>query len=153
MAEQNARIGKRHAARSVHVTAATFQQRRAANGACVIRPLRDHQRQYDFIDTLPECRQQNQRNQDRREAELDIDNTHDQRVRFATNVSADQPQCCANGQRNHRAGDTHQQTGSRAVQNRAQQIAPLIVGAQPVNHATHTGGARFQAAIHDVELR
>jgi hypothetical protein len=66
--------------RRLDIFAPALDQGGAAHGAGVVGPLHDDQRDDDLVDALAEERREDQRDEDGREGELQVDDAHDQRV-------------------------------------------------------------------------
>ena len=117
-----------------HVLLLPLRQRDAAGGTGVQRPLHDHQGQHHVEDPLAEDRQQDQRHQDGREAQLKVHHAHDERIRTAAVVGGVQADQGPEAQGDQHRDEGHPEADAQAVEDGAQHVAALIVGAQPVGH-------------------
>ena len=80
VAEHDARLRQREAARRLDIFAPLLDQGGAAHGARVIGPLDDDERDDDLVDAAAEHGEQHERDEDRREGELQVDDAHDDRL-------------------------------------------------------------------------
>jgi hypothetical protein len=64
--------------------------------------LDSHERRDDLARSLPQHRDQDQRNQDRRKGELDVDDAHDQRLDAAADIRGGEPHRKSDDERQHR---------------------------------------------------
>ena len=153
VAQHNAHGAVAQAHGGIDVFLALFNQRSTAHGACVIGPLHGNQRDDDFIHALTEYRQQNQRNQNRRKRQLQIDHAHDRGVHPPAGIRRDQAYDDADGERCHGGKHTNAKTDAQAVKNRRQHVTALIIGAEQKGSAGDAFGTGRELAVHDVELR
>jgi hypothetical protein len=79
-----------------------LDERGAAHGPRVVRPLHGDERGDDLARALPQHGDQDQRDQDRRERELDVDDAHDERLDAAADVRGREPHREPDGERQHR---------------------------------------------------
>ena len=138
---------QREAARRLDVFLAPLDQRRAAHGARVVGPLHRDQRDDDLVDALAQDREQDQRDQDRRERQLDVDDAHDQRLDPAADIGRDQarPRCRWRA-RSPCSIDADAERDAQAVEDRRQHVAALVVGAEPERAAGRAPASRRQLA-------
>ena len=153
MPENDARRRQGEAIRRLHVFLALLHERGAAHGPRVVRPLHGHQRGDDFAGSLPQHGDQDQRNQDRRERKLDVDDAHDQRLDAPADVCGGESHREPDDECEHRCDDTDAEADPETVENRRQHVASLVVGAQPKGAARGGGRSGRQPAVHHVELR
>ena len=131
-----------------------FHQRGAARGARVVGPLHRDQRDDDLVDALAQHRQQDQRHQDRREAELDVDHPHQHLLEAAAGIGGQHAQHRAQRERDRAAHHAHVQRHTQSVQDGAEHVAALAIGTQQVGHGAAGGAlARRLARVHQVEAR
>src|SRR5690606_2026453 len=96
-------------------------------------------------------RQQDERDQHGGKAEDEIHDAHDEGVDETADIGGDQPRHAADGGRNGHGGNADDQTAAQPVQNGAQHVAALTVGAQPLHHAIHGFRQRRQPAVEQVQ--
>ncbi len=138
--------------RRLDVFLAPLDQRGGAHQPRVLRPLHQHDREDHLVHPAPERGQQHQRHQDRRKAEDEVDDAHEHRVDAPPNYAATRPDEAADQQwPRHGGREPHGQAGAQPVEDGAEHVAALRVGAQPVGEAGHAFGARRQPVVHDVE--
>ncbi len=94
-----------------------------------------------------------QRDQDRREGELDIGDTHDQAVDAAAEIARDQAEQNAERAGEHHAEHADRDRDAQAVENGRQHVAALLVGAEQVRTLTIGAPERRDARIHQLQLR
>ncbi|AEK63822.1 hypothetical protein CFU_3999 [Collimonas fungivorans Ter331] len=153
MAEHDAQRRQAERGGSFNVFLLAFHQRRTARGARVIGPLHRHQSNDDLVDAAPGQGQQDQGDQDGRERQLDIRDSHDEGFDAAACVAGKQPQRQAQRQRDDSADDADHHRNAYTVQYRRQHVAALVVGAEQVGHAAVDRClARLQARIHHIQL-
>ena len=128
-------------------------QRRGAHRARVVRPLDDDQREHDVHHALAQHGEDHQRDQDRRERELQVDEAHDGGIGAAADIGGDQAERGADDAGDERGADTDAEGDAQAVEDAGEHVAALVVGAERVGVAGGRCGTRRQAAVHDVELR
>ncbi len=152
VAEDDVAVAQGQAARRLDIFLAPLDQRRAAHGARVIGPLHRHQGEDDLARARAQHREQDERHQDGREAELDVDDAHDQPVDAAAEIGRRQADRGADQHGDHGAHHADAERDAQAVEDAREHVAALVVGAEPERVARHRLAARRHAAVHDVEL-
>src|SRR5690606_17959767 len=108
--------------------------------------------QDNLVDAAAHHGQQHQRHQDGGKAQDEVDDAHQHGVDEAAYVGSHQPGHAADGGGQAYRRQAHHQADAQAVQNGAEHVAALVVGAQQVNLAVHRGGAWRQAAVEQVQV-
>ncbi|MCY1374922.1 hypothetical protein D9M69_622960 [compost metagenome] len=111
-------------------------------------PLHQHQRQDDLVHAAPQHHQQHQRHQDGREAQDEVHDAHKHGVDQAAHIGGHEADRAADGGGQHHGGQAHHQADAQAIQNGAEHVAALVIGAEPGDAAVHQRLARRQAAVH-----
>jgi hypothetical protein len=105
-----------------------------------------------LVDALAQHREQDQRHEDRRKGQHEVDDAHQERVDLAAGIGGDQADNDADGERHHDRYGAHEQADPHAVKDRRQHVARLAVGAQPVDHLAVAGDrARRHLGVEQVE--
>ena len=151
--EHDPRRRQREATRRLHVFAALFHQRRAAHRARVVGPLDRDERGDHLARALPQHRDQDQRDEDCRERELDVDDAHHQRLKLPADVGSREAHREPDDQRADRADHADHERNAQPVEDCRQHVAALVVRAEPEASAIGRGRPGRQPAVHDVELR
>ena len=140
------------AGRGLDIFLVAFDERRAARGAGEIGPLHQDEGDQHLVDALAQHREQDQRHQDRRKGQHEVDDAHQERVDLAAGIGRDQADHDADGERHHDRYGADEQADAHAVEDRRQHVARLAVGAQPVDHlAVARDGARRHLGVEQVE--
>ena len=153
VAEHNARSGQGQHLRGLDVFAAPLDHRRAAHGARVVSPLHGDQRDDDLAGALPEQGQQHQGDQNRREGELDVGNAHQHAIGTPAHVGGQHADHRADQQGDEGGRGAHQQRDAQAVEDAGEHVAALVIRTEDRRLAVAQLRARFQARVHDVQLR
>ncbi|CAG4883101.1 protein of unknown function [Georgfuchsia toluolica] len=154
VAQQDARRRQAEQGRRLDVVLLSLDQRHGAHGAGEIGPLHGGQRDHDLAQPRPAQCKQHQRDEDRGEGELQIGETHQQRVNAFAIPGGTQAKQAADEEGAAAAGNTYTQADAQAVNNCREQVAPLFVAAEQVQHVRCAAAAAGrQPCIEDVELR
>ena len=89
MAEHDARVRECEPARGINIFAPALDQCGAAYGPRVIGPLHANKRDHDFVDALTEDGNQDERDQNGRKRELNIDEAHQGGIDPAAEIGRD----------------------------------------------------------------
>ena len=121
-------------------------------GAGEIGVLRSDQRRDELRLALAEHGGDHQRQQDRGEGELEIDDAHDEGFAPAAEIGGGDAERDADGE-GDRAGDQpHLQGDAQAVEDGGEQVAPLRVGAEPMGIAAGADMAGRTAGVGQSEI-
>ena len=94
-----------------------------------------------------------QRGQDRRQRELDVGDAHDDRVDPSAEVTRDEPERHPEQAREGDRGEPDEQGEPRAVEDRRQEIPPLVVGADREARVARLRPRRRQQGIEQIDRR
>ncbi len=153
MAEQDARRRQRETRRGLDILLVALDQCGAAHGARVVSPLHRDERDHDLVHTLAEHREQDQRDQDGRKRKLDVHEPHDHSVDPAAEPGGGKPDREPDRERGERRYRADAEADAQAVENRRQQVASLVVAAEPERQAVDAPAAGSELGVEDVEFR
>ena len=128
-------LRQREAFGGLDVFAPAFDQRGGAHRARVVGPFDDHQREHDVHHALAEQGEDHQRDEDRGEGQLQIDQAHDRGVGAAADIGGEQPERRADDAGDDRGADADAEGDAQAVEDAGQHVAALVVGAERVGVA------------------
>ena len=143
---------EREAGRGLDIFLVAFDQRGAPHGAGVIRPLHQNQCDDHLVDAGAQHGNQDQRHENCRERQLDVDDPHDQGVDLAAVVGGDQPDDATDAKRDDARHHADAETDPQPVENGTQQIPSGAVGAEPERHPVHTRGTGLELAVQNADL-
>ena len=101
---------------------------------------------------LAEQRRQDEREEDRRKGELQVDDPHDHARGPAATISREQPEARPDAEREHAGREPHLDRDAQAVEDRGEEVAPLRVGAEPVRVALGPDEARRPTRVRQAEI-
>ena len=146
MAEHDAAPGQREAHRGLDILPPALDHRGGADGARVVGPFDDHQREHDVHHALAEDGEDHQRHQDGREGELQVHQPHDDGVGAAAEEGREQAQRGADDRGEQGGSDADAEADAQAVEHAGEHVAALVVGAKPDRcsrrRMTEPGGRR-----------
>ncbi len=141
MAQHHAQPPRADRARRHDEVGGLHRQHLAAHQPGVLRRVDDADRDHRVGQARAEHRHDDQRQQQIGKRQQHIDHAHDQRVHPSADVARHQPERSAQQQRQPVRHHDRQQRRARAVEDAAQGVAAVLIGAEPVQ-----GGGRRQRA-------
>ena len=128
--------------RGLNIFLIFFDHRRAAHRARVLDPIRraDRKNQHCQRDSVVGAARQHdpcdavdqERNQNRGKGKLHIGDPHDHRVGASADVAGEQPERYADDDRQRDRCRAHEKRDARAVHDRGQHVAALVIGAEEI---------------------
>jgi hypothetical protein len=114
------------------VLAVAYRQRLGARDSRVRRPRCDGDRDHRVLDPGPQGCDKRQREDESRKREKDVGDAHQRRVEIAAGVARDRTDGEPDRRRKNCYEHDHDQRDPRAEDHARRDVAPLVVGAEPV---------------------
>ena len=118
-----------------------MRQRLGARDPRIRRPRRDGDGDHRVLDAGAERRDEGERQDEPREGEEDVGDAHQHRVDQPAGIAGDRADGEADRRGDDRDEDDDEQRDARAVDDAREDVAALVVGAEPVRRATAAAGA------------
>ena len=123
--------------RRLDIFLAPLDKGRRAHQAGILRPLHQDDGDDHLVDASPDGGEQHEGDQDRRETEHEVHDAHDRRIDGPAELGRDEAGENPDGERARGGRQADQQAGAETVQDRAEHVAALRVGSEPVSDAGH----------------